>query len=103
MPDNIWVELTADEREQVLDALRLMQSSRPSSSIGVESLVAKITSVTSHPMITVGVYGGQVQWVLGNPFPIRVCDYDGEKGELPDIDDRGQRCRMWSEPGIATS
>jgi hypothetical protein len=38
--------------------------------------------------------------MLGNPFPIRVCDYDGQSDEdLPDIDERGQRCRMWWEAG----
>ena len=57
-----------------------------------------------HPDITVGVHGGQVQWTLGNPFPIRVCDYDGASDEdLPDIDERGERCRMWWEPTDLTS
>lgn len=67
----------------------------------IEDLSKKPGLAELHPQITVGVYGGQVQWTLGNPFPIRVCDYDGEKEDLPDIDERGQRCRMWYEPGDA--
>jgi hypothetical protein len=31
-----------------------------------------------------------------------VCDYDGTSDEdLPDIDERGQQCRMWWEPADA--
>lgn len=50
----------------------------------------------AHPDITVGVYGGQVQWAVGHPFPIRIRDYDGEEDELSDVDEQGQRCRTWS-------
>ena len=58
----------------------------------------KLTHSPQHPEITVGVHGGQVQWTLGNPFPIRVCDYDGDREDLSDIDERGQPCRIWFEP-----
>jgi hypothetical protein len=28
-----------------------------------------------------------------------VCDYDGTSDDdLPDLDEQGQRCRMWWEP-----
>jgi hypothetical protein len=46
----------------------------------------------------VGVHGGLVQGTLGNPLPIRICDYDGPDDDLPDMDERGQRCNMWFEP-----
>jgi hypothetical protein len=65
----------------------------------IDELTVKIVHAARHPHITVGVHGGQVQWTLGNPFPIRVCDYDGTSDDdLPDVDERGQRCRMWWEP-----
>ena len=65
----------------------------------IDALTLRLVHGTSYPDITVGVHGGQVQWALGNPFPIRVCDYDGASDEdLPDIDGRGQRCRIWWEP-----
>lgn len=64
----------------------------------MELIISKLLDGGTHPKITVGVYGGQVQWALGNPFPIRICDYDGEKEDLPDIDEWGQQCRMWLDP-----
>ena len=65
----------------------------------VEALATKLAHPAPHPQITIGVHGGQVQWALGNPFPIRVCDYDGTSDDdLPDLDEQGQRCRMWWEP-----
>ena len=48
-------------------------------------------SETPHPDITVGVYGGVVQWITGNPFPVRIVDYDGEHSDLPDTDAHGDR------------
>jgi hypothetical protein len=38
------------------------------------------------------VYGGVVQWVQGNPYPIRIIDYDGDDNDLPDRDDEGLPC-----------
>ena len=67
----------------------------------MNALVKKITNAPLYPDITIGVHGGVVQWVMGNPFPIRICDYDGEENELPDMDERGQRCAMWFEPSDA--
>ncbi len=68
-----------------------------SSDDAVRALIEKLDDPRAHPDITVGVYGGLVQWTLGNPFPIRICDYDGDDQELPDVDARGQRCSMWFE------
>jgi hypothetical protein len=39
-----------------------------------------------------------VQWTSGNPFPIRIVDYDGDKNDLPGVDENGRRCRIWFEP-----
>ncbi len=68
-----------------------------------QALYVKLQDSKSYPDITIGVHGGLVQWVLGNPFPIRICDYDGDGRELPDIDERGQRCNLWFEPADASS
>ena len=59
----------------------------------------KLAQAQPHPDITIGVHGGLVQWVLGNPFPVRICDYDGF--DLPDVDERGQPCAIWFEPANA--
>lgn len=92
--------LTTTERDELVRALLILQDSHPT----IADLLPTLTTTLSKlaraqtPTITVGVHGGQVQWVLGNPFPIRVCDYDGSTAELPYVDERDQRCRMWFEP-----
>jgi hypothetical protein len=91
-----WVALNRQERELLVKALRKFNGANSEKS-GL--LIAKLLCGQAHPKITIGVHGGQLQWILGNPFPIRVCDYDGEsKDDLPDVDERGQNCRMWFEP-----
>lgn len=94
-----WIGLDARERALLLEALAALRRSRPDDTDDVDALTLKLVHSAPHPEITVGVHGGQVQWMLGNPFPIRVCDYDGQSDEdLPDIDERWQRCRMSWEP-----
>lgn len=98
MANQIWIGLSQRERTILLDALKTRRGSNDRQARGIDALIVKLTYNPPHPQITVGVRGGQVQWTLGNPFPIRVCDYDGDREELPDIDERGQRCRIWFEP-----
>jgi hypothetical protein len=94
----IWIGLNSQERKILLKALKVLRPTDGKRSKKVDTLTAKLVHSAPHPQITVGVHGGQIQWTLGNPFPIRVCDYDGDREELPDIDERGQRCRIWFEP-----
>jgi hypothetical protein len=99
MTEAAWIGLNAQERKLLLDALTILRRSNPNQARAIDPLTVKLVHSAPHPEITVGVHGGQVQWTLGNPFPICVCDYDGVSDEdLPDIDERGQRCRMWWEP-----
>jgi hypothetical protein len=86
------------ERLLILKALLRLNRGDKSEADKIERLVAKMADDGATPGITVGVHGGQVQWVMGNPFPIRICDYDGEREDLPDVDERGQQCRIWFEP-----
>lgn len=87
-----WFNFTDEEKELLIDLLS------SSGSAEIRNLWAKISNQSQRfPRITVGVYGGRVQWVMGNPFPIRVCDYDGNEADLPRVDERGQRCRIWFE------
>jgi len=102
MSETAWIGLNTRERTLLLNALTALRRSRSDDESGIDALTIKLVHSAPHPDITVGVHGGQVQWTLGNPFPVRVCDYDGESDEdLPDIDERGQRCRMWFEPADA--
>lgn len=99
MAETSWIGLSARERALLLDALAALRRSNLDDPSNIDALTLKLVHSAPYPDITVGVHGGQVQWMLGNPFPIRVCDYDGPSDEdLPDIDQRGQRCRMWWEP-----
>jgi hypothetical protein len=93
MTDHSWLQLTTHEHAIVLDALLSMLNAAPANSAEVENLALKLALGQPHPQITVGVHGGLVQWIAGNPFPIRVCDYDGL--EAPDLDERGRPCDIW--------
>lgn len=93
--------LNDSERLLILKALINLRVADESLAGQISQVMKKIIDTEPKPNITVGVHGGQVQWVLGNPFPIRICDYDGEENDLPDVDERGQRCRMWLEPPSA--
>src|SRR5260370_37511830 len=98
MIGDVWLPLNPREKTLLLDALC---SSRAAEQAEIDALVLKLVHAQSCPQIAVGVQGGQVQWTLRNPFPIRVCDYDTGGDELPDIDERGQPCRIWFEPATA--
>ena len=93
-----WICLSHDERNCLRQALAAYAGGDMGNIAGAQALARKLASAIPYPDITIGVHGGQVQWALGNPFPIRICDYDGAKDDLPDLDERGQRCRMWFEP-----
>ncbi len=99
MTEAAWIAVSTRERELLLQALAALRRLNPNDAKHLDALTVKLVHSAPHPDITVGVHGGQVQWTLGNPFPIRICDYDGPSDEdLPDIDERGQRCRIWWEP-----
>jgi hypothetical protein len=94
-----WIKLNKSERTLLLGALAALRSSTENDRRRIDRLTIKLIHNARYPEITVGVHGGQVQWTMGNPFPVRVCDYDGVSDEdLPDIDERGERCRIWWEP-----
>jgi len=99
--DDSWVQLTAREHATVLNALLSMLDAGPENNAEIEKLALKLALGHPHPDVTVGVHGGLVQWIVGNPFPIRVCDYDGF--ELPDLDERGRPCDIWFEPPNTSS
>jgi hypothetical protein len=96
MSTNVWLSLNTDERNLLRKALA--SHSREGNLEEAMALSRKIATAAPYPDITIGVHGGLVQWTLGNPFPIRICDYDGDDKDLPDMDERGQRCAMWLEP-----
>jgi hypothetical protein len=98
MIGDVWLPLSEREKTLLLDALTTRRPPGQAAADEIDALALKLVRARSCPQITVGVQGGQIQWALGNPFPIRVCDYDTGGDELPDIDERGQPCRIWFEP-----
>jgi hypothetical protein len=98
MIESACVELSPRERTVLLDALSAVRDSGRIKSAEVDALTIKLVHSNPHPKITIGVQSGQVQWTAGNPFPVWICDYDGEEGDLPDLDEGGRRCRIWPEP-----
>jgi hypothetical protein len=98
MFESAWIEISPRERLVLLDALAVLGESRSINAAEVDALAVKLVHTQPHPKITIGVQSGQVQWTAGNPFPVWICDYDGEEGDLPDVDAHGQRCRIWAEP-----
>jgi hypothetical protein len=99
MASEVWLPLGQSER--TLLRIALAAYAREGNREEATALSRKLASAAPYPDITVGVYGGQVQWTMGNPFPLRIVDYDGDKEDLPDADDNGEPCRMWFEPSDA--
>lgn len=98
MIEHSWIGLTARERAILLDALSVLRDASRASAAKIDALTIKLVHSDPHPRITVGVHGGQVQWVKGNPFPIRVLDYDNDYGDAQDVDEHGRKCRYSVEP-----
>jgi len=93
-----WISLSARERWLILYALSTIRDGDSRNGSEIDALSTKLTRAEPHPNISIGVERGQVEWVAGNPFPIRICDYDVEGDDLVDRDERGRRCRIWLEP-----
>jgi hypothetical protein len=98
MRKDIWMAVSPREKRLLIDALRLSRAAKEADFGEIDALASKLRQATSHPQITVGVEGGMVQWASGNPFPIRICDYDVEGHEDPDLDEHDEACRIWFEP-----
>lgn len=98
MASQVWLGLTASERNLLRQALSACARGEAAKLADVNALAEKIVRAQPHPDITIGVYGGRVQWTAGNPFPLRVVDYDDDKDDLPDADENGEPCRIWFEP-----
>jgi hypothetical protein len=101
MIESAWVEFSPRERAVLLEALSAVRDSGRIKSAEVDALTIKLAHSRRHPKITIGVRSGQVRWTAGNPFPVWICDYDGEEDDLSDVDERGRRCRIWPEPANA--
>lgn len=96
MIDSKWTHLTADEAAIILHALSSIRSSQHADIARIDMLIDKLEKAESEPTITIGIDRGQVCWTQGNPFPIRICDYD--VFDSPDVDEDGKPCEISWEP-----
>jgi hypothetical protein len=96
LTDSKLTHLTTDEASIILNALSSIRSSQHADIAKIDMLIDKLENAESHPNITIGIDRGQVCWTQGNPFPIRICDYDGF--DLPDVDKGGKPCEISWEP-----
>lgn len=103
MTKTAWIGLSGKERTLLIEVLSSIRGSGRVPTAKIDALAFKIAHAQPYPDITIGVRAGQVQWTAGNPFPIRICDYDGEWGNLPDVDERGRPCAIWLEPADAAN
>jgi|SRR6516225_4603077 hypothetical protein len=93
-----WVPLSAPEKALLIDMLRSSPKPKPVRASHIDALISKLIQAKSYPQITVEVQGGMVQCISGNPFPIRICDYDIQGQDDLHIDSRGKPCRMSFKP-----
>jgi hypothetical protein len=96
MSDFAFIALSREEREILQEALAAYRN-RSAMCNEVAALAKKLRR-SSYPKITIGVKGGLVEWTSGNPFPIRICDYDFEGSYPKYVDERGNRCVISFEP-----
>lgn len=93
MTEMAWFAVTKRERALLLKALHALPENRR-----ISALISKLIDCSEAPAVTIGVRGGQVEWVKGNPFPVRVLDYDNDRCDAPDMDDCGRPCWSSIEP-----
>lgn len=98
MTEKHWIGLTSHQRSILLDALSALGEPGRTSRAKIDALIVKLAHSDQYPRITVGVRGGQVRWIEGNPFPVRVLDHDNDYCDAPDVDECGRRCWCSIEP-----
>lgn len=83
MASEVWLGFNEPERQLLRQAFTAYGRGEAAACDAIDALMKKITNAPPYPDITIGVHGRVVQWVTGNPFSIRICDYDGEARNCP--------------------
>ena len=91
MSKQTYLGLTKAERMLLEEALAEVVALKRPNSGEMSRLLTRIRR-TEGPKITVAVEGGMVQWASGNPFPIRICDYDTDGVHPKNKDELGRPC-----------
>jgi hypothetical protein len=92
MASEVWLPLTSRERTLLREALIHYSGSKHAEPDEVSELLRKIERSKPQSLVTVRVDGGFVEEVEGNPFPVRLYDYDIDGVDEPDFDEQGRAC-----------
>lgn len=92
MASEIWLPLTYGERSLMREALIHYLGNRHAMPSEVDALLSKIERAKPQPLVRVRVDGGFVEDIEGNPFPVRLYDYDIDGVDEPEFDEEGRAC-----------
>ena len=92
MASEVWLGLTYSERSLLREALVHYSSSKHAEPDEVSALLAKLEHAKPAPCVIVRVDGGFVEEIAGNPFPVRLYDYDIDGVDELDFDEEGRGC-----------
>jgi hypothetical protein len=92
MASEVWLGLTFGERSLLREALDHYSHSERAESDEIAAMLRKLDRAKPQPFVTVRVDGGFVEDIEGNPFPVRLYDYDVDGVDEPDFDDEGRAC-----------
>lgn len=92
MASEVWLPLTANERALLFEALAHYACSKCADEEEIDALRRKIRSAKPQPSVTVRVHGGMVEEIAGNPFPVRLYDYDIDGVDDLSFDEDGRAC-----------
>ena len=102
MASEVWLPLTANERSLLLEALAHYAGSRRAEEEDIDAMRRKIASAKPQPCVTIRVDGGLVEEIAGNPFPVRLYDYQIHGVDDLAFDEDGRACVISEfEPMIA--
>lgn len=92
MASEVWLSMTANERSLLLEALSYYAGSRRAEKDEITAMRRKIERAKPQPWVTIRVDGGMVEEVAGNPFPVRLYDYDIDGVDDLSFDEDGRAC-----------
>lgn len=102
MASDVWLSLTAKERSLLLEALSDYAGSKQAEENEVAAVRTKVARAKPQPWVTVRVDGGFVEEIAGNPFPVRLYDYDIDGVDDLSFDEDGRACVISEfEPNVA--
>jgi hypothetical protein len=92
MASEVLLSLTASERSLLLEALAHYANSKCAEEDEIAGMRRKIERARPQPWVTVRVDGGMVEEIAGNPFPVRLYDYDIDGVDELSFDENGRVC-----------